>query len=136
MGPPLVPVFSFGENEVFNQVDNPRGTWLRWVQERLQRMMGISLPPVPRPRRLPVQLWAHALSEAHPHCGGCTVVQWLALSPHSEKWGKPIPVEKNEKPSDEELSDLHEHYMSELSQLFEEHKGKYGVPEDKHLTFV
>lgn len=40
----LVPVFSFGENEVFDQVENPRGTWLRWLQERLQSIMGISLP--------------------------------------------------------------------------------------------
>lgn len=40
----LVPAFSFGENEVFDQVDNARGTWLRWTQERLQNLMGISLP--------------------------------------------------------------------------------------------
>lgn len=40
----LVPVFSFGENEVYDQVENPRGTWLRWIQEHLQRIMGISLP--------------------------------------------------------------------------------------------
>lgn len=40
----LVPVFSFGENEVFDQVENSRGTWLRWTQERLQSIMGISLP--------------------------------------------------------------------------------------------
>lgn len=40
----LVPVFSFGENEVFDQVENPQGTWLRWTQERLQSIMGISLP--------------------------------------------------------------------------------------------
>lgn len=39
-----MPVFSFGENEVFDQVENPRGTWLRWIQERLQGIMGISLP--------------------------------------------------------------------------------------------
>ena len=40
----LVPVYSFGENEVFDQVDNTRGTWLRWSQERLQSIMGVSLP--------------------------------------------------------------------------------------------
>uniref|UniRef100_A0A8C3AFZ1 Acyltransferase n=1 Tax=Cyclopterus lumpus TaxID=8103 RepID=A0A8C3AFZ1_CYCLU len=40
----LVPVFSFGENELFDQVGNQKGTWLRWLQERLQRIMGISLP--------------------------------------------------------------------------------------------
>ncbi|KAK7925414.1 hypothetical protein WMY93_007724 [Mugilogobius chulae] len=43
-GAHLVPIFSFGENEVFDQVENSRGTWLRWTQERLQGLMGISLP--------------------------------------------------------------------------------------------
>lgn len=41
---PLVPVFSFGENDLFEQVRNPRGSWLRRVQHRLQKIMGISLP--------------------------------------------------------------------------------------------
>lgn len=40
----LVPIYSFGENELFDQVQNPRGTWLRYIQERLQRIMGVSLP--------------------------------------------------------------------------------------------
>ncbi|RXN27572.1 diacylglycerol O-acyltransferase 2 [Labeo rohita] len=43
-GADLVPIYSFGENEVFDQVENPRGTWLRYIQERLQRIMGVSLP--------------------------------------------------------------------------------------------
>lgn len=29
---------------MFDQVENPRGTWLRWWQEKLQSIMGISLP--------------------------------------------------------------------------------------------
>lgn len=41
---PLVPAFSFGENELFDQVSNPKGSWLRWIQHRLQQIMGISLP--------------------------------------------------------------------------------------------
>lgn len=40
----LVPIFSFGENNLFNQVENTPGTWLRWIQNRLQKIMGISLP--------------------------------------------------------------------------------------------
>ncbi|KAL7983068.1 hypothetical protein Chor_010410 [Crotalus horridus] len=43
-GTPLVPVFSFGENELYDQVENPKGSWLRWTQERLQKIMGVSLP--------------------------------------------------------------------------------------------
>ena len=41
---PLVPIFSFGENDLFEQVRNPKGSWLRQLQHRLQQIMGISLP--------------------------------------------------------------------------------------------
>lgn len=41
---PLVPTFSFGENDLFEQVSNPKGSWLRRLQHRLQQVMGVSLP--------------------------------------------------------------------------------------------
>lgn len=50
--------------------------------------------------------------------------------------GRPIRVEKNENPSTEELDALHKCYMDALYKLFEEHKAKYGVDEDTHLSFV
>lgn len=40
----LVPVFSFGENELFKQVSNPEGSLLRTVQDKLQKIMGFALP--------------------------------------------------------------------------------------------
>lgn len=40
----LVPVFSFGENELFDQMENPAGSTLRRLQDRLQRTMGVALP--------------------------------------------------------------------------------------------
>uniref|UniRef100_A0A8C9WTB4 Monoacylglycerol O-acyltransferase 2 n=1 Tax=Scleropages formosus TaxID=113540 RepID=A0A8C9WTB4_SCLFO len=118
-GAHLVPVFSFGENELFDQVENPRGTWLRWIQERLQRVMGISLPLF--------------------HARG--VFQYsFGLMPYRKPIhtvvGKPIRIQRNKNPSDDELDDLHELYIDQLCKLFEEHKGHYGIPEDRHLTFV
>lgn len=117
-GADLVPIYSFGENELFDQVKNPRGTWLRYIQERLQQIMGISLPLF--------------------HARG--VFQYsFGLMPYRKPIntvvGRPIPVEKNEKPTAEELDVLHQLYMDELSLLFEEHKGNYGVAEDAHLLF-
>lgn len=41
---PLVPIFSFGENDLYRQVRNPKGSRLRQLQHRLQQIMGISLP--------------------------------------------------------------------------------------------
>ncbi|XP_068926973.1 2-acylglycerol O-acyltransferase 2-like isoform X2 [Petaurus breviceps papuanus] len=43
-GAALVPIFSFGENEIFEQLDNPQGSWLRSIQDRLQKVMGFPLP--------------------------------------------------------------------------------------------
>ncbi|XP_046876535.1 2-acylglycerol O-acyltransferase 2 [Hypomesus transpacificus] len=118
-GAHLVPVFSFGENELFDQVENHRGTWLRWIQEKLQGIMGISLPIF--------------------HARG--VFQYsFGLMPYRKPIntvvGRPIRVEKNENPSTEELDALHKCYMDALYKLFEEHKAKYGVDEDTHLSFV
>ncbi|XP_053165821.1 2-acylglycerol O-acyltransferase 2 [Hemicordylus capensis] len=118
-GTPLVPVFSFGENELFDQVENPRGSWLRWTQERLQKVMWISLPLF--------------------HARG--VFQYsFGLLPYRRPIytvvGRAIKVEKKHNPSEEEVDELHEKYVEELSKLFEEHKLKYNVPEDKHLSFI
>ncbi|KAJ0055560.1 hypothetical protein NL108_005411, partial [Boleophthalmus pectinirostris] len=43
-GAHLVPVFSFGENELYDQMENPSGSTLRRVQNRLQSIMGLALP--------------------------------------------------------------------------------------------
>uniref|UniRef100_A0A3B3TB87 Acyltransferase n=1 Tax=Paramormyrops kingsleyae TaxID=1676925 RepID=A0A3B3TB87_9TELE len=43
-GAQLVPVFSFGENELFDQMENPVGSPLRCLQERMQKVMGVALP--------------------------------------------------------------------------------------------
>jgi hypothetical protein len=40
----LVPVFSFGETDVYTQIDNPEGSWLRWVQEKIRKRIGLAPP--------------------------------------------------------------------------------------------
>ncbi|BGP44582.1 diacylglycerol O-acyltransferase 1 [Rhodotorula kratochvilovae] len=43
-GAHLVPVFSFGENDIFNQLSNERGTRLYNLQKRFQALFGFTLP--------------------------------------------------------------------------------------------
>lgn len=50
--------------------------------------------------------------------------------------GAPITVPKMPHPSREAIDELHETYLEKLTQLFEEHKAKYGLPQDKHLTLT
>lgn len=40
----LVPVFSFGENDLFQQFPNPPGSWVRRAQEALQPLLRVALP--------------------------------------------------------------------------------------------
>nr|XP_006637644.2 PREDICTED: 2-acylglycerol O-acyltransferase 1 [Lepisosteus oculatus] len=118
-GAHLVPVFSFGENELFNQLKNPKGSIVRTIQERLRKMMGFSLPIF--------------------HARG--VFQYsFGFMPYRKPIytivGKPIEVEQNANPSAEEVDKLHSKYLEELTQLFEQHKAQYGIPQRDHLIFT
>lgn len=115
----LVPVFSFGENELFDQMENPRGSALRRMQDRLQRIMGVALPLF--------------------HARG--VFQYsFGLLPYRKPIhtivGRPIPVVQTPSPSKEDIDSLHKLYIEGLTQLFEENKTNYGLADDKHLKFI
>ncbi|XP_061816410.1 2-acylglycerol O-acyltransferase 2-A isoform X1 [Nerophis lumbriciformis] len=118
-GAQLVPVFSFGENELFDQIENPSGSPLRKMQDRLQRILGVALPLF--------------------HARG--VFQYsFGLMPYRKSIltvvGTPICVAHSPNPSSEDIESLHKVYLERLSELFEGHKHKYGVQEDQHLTFI
>lgn len=117
-GADLVPIFSFGENDLYDQVENSPGSWLRLIQNRLQKIMGISLPLF--------------------HGRGIFQYNFGLLPyrrPITTVVGKPIRVQKIQNPSQEEVDRLHQHYIKELCDLFEAHKLKYNVPADRHLEF-
>ncbi|KPP59985.1 2-acylglycerol O-acyltransferase 2-A-like [Scleropages formosus] len=115
----LVPVFSFGENELFDQMENPVGSLLRRLQERLQKVMGVALPLF--------------------HARG--VFQYsFGLLPYRKPIhtvvGRPIAVTQTPSPSAEDIETLHKLYLEGLTQLFEENKAIYGIPQNKHLQFI
>ncbi|GMR59931.1 hypothetical protein PMAYCL1PPCAC_30126, partial [Pristionchus mayeri] len=116
-GAHLVPCFAFGENDLYLQAENEKGTFLRRLQTYFKNIAGFS-PPLFHGRgifnyNVGLLPFRHDLN---------TVL------------GAPIPVEKTENPSQEQVDELHAQYMKQLTQLFEEHKNKYGVPEDNHLV--
>ncbi|KAM4714421.1 2-acylglycerol O-acyltransferase 1 isoform 2-T2 [Anableps anableps] len=118
-GAQLVPVFSFGENELFDQMENPAGSPLRRLQNRLQSIMGIAMPLF--------------------HARG--VFQYsFGLIPYRKPVhtvvGKPIPVSQTVCPSSEDIDGLHRVYLQNLMELFEENKKLYGLEEHQHLTFI
>ncbi|KAI6195693.1 hypothetical protein M3Y94_01017700 [Aphelenchoides besseyi] len=115
-GASLVPSYSFGENDLFFQYPNRPGSWLRRIQDRIKDKFGFC-PPIYRGRGIFNRFFG-LLPFRRPIT---TVV------------GKPIHVEKREDATVEEIDALHAKYVDALVELFEEHKSKFGIPEDKHL---
>ncbi|CAJ0590258.1 unnamed protein product [Cylicocyclus nassatus] len=115
-GAHLVPVYSFGENELFDQVPNPRGSSIRRFQSWVKRICGYSLPFF--------------------HGRGIFQLNYGYLpyrKPINTVVGVPIPVEKAEKPTQQQIDELHDIYVEKLNDLFEEHKQRYGVDAETRL---
>ncbi|XP_036894291.1 2-acylglycerol O-acyltransferase 2 [Sturnira hondurensis] len=117
-GAALVPVFSFGENDSFDQIENSPGSWLHCIQNHMQNIMGISFP----------LFYGRGIFQ---YSFGFLPYR----RPINTVVGKPIEVQQVTQPSQEQVDELHQHYMDELCKLFEAHKLKYNVPEDQHLEF-
>lgn len=119
-GSSLVPVFSFGENSAYQQLANPRGSMLRKFQNAMQKKMGFSMPII---LGRGVFTYSHGIL---PNRGLITSVV-----------GEPIDVPKmtEEEITSEVIDKYHKMYVDALSNLFEEHKDKYG-DEGTELTFL
>lgn len=112
-GAAVVPVLTFGENELYETVQFEEGSWGRWCQQVLIRVFRFSLPVfVGRSWLLPLLPRRGALH---------TVV------------GAPVRLEKSDADgagggkSEEALVEaLHAEYCQALRKLFDEHKAAHG----------
>ncbi|PIO53087.1 diacylglycerol acyltransferase, partial [Teladorsagia circumcincta] len=118
-GAALVPVYLFGENDLYHQLDNPKGSLVRKLQTWSKSMLGVSTPFFYGrglfqldfgllPRRTPIDTVA----------------------------GAPIAVRKVLEPSCEEVDRIHHQYCEALTELFEQHKARFGVPKKTELILV
>ncbi|KAI4564467.1 hypothetical protein MJT46_010265 [Ovis ammon polii x Ovis aries] len=117
-GADLVPIFSFGDNDLFVHPKKSLGFWWKWFIDQLYKKTGVALPLF----------------------YGRGVFQYSFgfipyRRPITTVVGKPIEVQKTPHPSQQEVDRLHQRYMNELENLFEAHKLKYNVPKDQHLEF-
>ncbi|RNA21588.1 2-acylglycerol O-acyltransferase 2 [Brachionus plicatilis] len=107
-GANLVPVISFGENDAYNTVEVKRGSLIQKIQKFAKKYLNIGLPII-RGRGIFIYNFGLLPYRVPIH----TIV------------GKPIPVKRVEHPTDEQIKKLHEQYIFELLELFEENKIKY-----------
>lgn len=115
-GAHLVPVYSFGENDVYLQAENPPGSFLRALQNFAKKSLGFTFPLV--------------------YGRGFFKNSWgpLPLStPIDTVIGAPIAVEKTESPTKEQVDRLHQKYIEELTALFDKHKTKFGHSKEQQL---
>ncbi|XP_006170030.1 diacylglycerol O-acyltransferase 2-like protein 6 [Tupaia chinensis] len=119
----LVPSYSFGENEVHNQLTFPEGSWKRFLQNIFQytgkKILGLNFCIF--------------------HGRGLTRGSWGFLPfnrPITTVVGEPLPVPKIKKPNKKTVDEYHALYISALCKLFDQHKVEYGLPETQKLTIL
>jgi len=117
-GSSLVPVYSFGENELYDQLPNPEGSITRRIQEWTKQHLGWTVPFF-----YGRGVWNYhfgLLPRRHPII---TVI------------GNPIDVPHFEEPTEEQVDEYYKLYMDKLNDLFEEYKESANQPE-KELKFL
>ena len=112
-GAKLVPVFTFGENDLWSQVPNPDGSMLRRVQMLFRKVTGFTPPMI----------------------FGRGVFQYrFGILPHRRAVttvvGPALEVKKVANPTKEQIKAVQQQYIKSLEQLYEAHKGKYDHPRD------
>ncbi|XP_006889867.1 PREDICTED: 2-acylglycerol O-acyltransferase 3 [Elephantulus edwardii] len=118
-GASLVPVYSFGENDVFHCKTFATDSWQYLAQVAFKKLLNFS-PCIFSGR------------------GFFSPNSWGLLPyavPITSVVGRPIHVPQCCSPTVEQVDYYHMLYMKALEELFEEHKENYGVPASSHLIF-
>jgi len=115
-GATLVPVFGFGENELFDQVANPQGSVVRKIQNQLQKRMGFAIPLF--------------------HGRGVFQYNYGLLPkriPIDVVFGKPIACPRMTKAeiTPDVVDEYHRRYCAELKNVFDAEKHKYYPQTDE-----
>ncbi|CAI5453426.1 unnamed protein product [Caenorhabditis angaria] len=118
-GADLVPMYNFGENDLYEQYDNRKGTVIREVQEKICKVWGLC-PPFLRGRSILNQYMIGLLP---------------FRKPITSVIGKPIRVTQCDSPTQEQIDELHAKYCESLYKLFEDHKHRHNIASDVHLEF-
>ncbi|RKO95626.1 diacylglycerol-acyltransferase, partial [Caulochytrium protostelioides] len=118
-GASLVPCYSFGENDLWDQVPNPEGSLLRKFQHLMQKYTTIS-PPLFHGRGV----WNYNIGIVPFRRPVTTVV------------GAPIHCVKTSHPSNEMVLEYQQRYMAALEDLWHTYKDKYAPYRKSEMAFV
>ncbi|XP_040858184.1 acyl-CoA wax alcohol acyltransferase 2 [Ochotona curzoniae] len=118
-GVALVPAYSFGENDLYDQHVFTPGGFVNRFQQWFQRMVHI----------YPCAFYGRGFTKSS-----------LGLLPYTRPVttivGEPLPVPKIEYPSQETVAQYHALYVNALRKLFDQHKTKFGISETQELVII
>ncbi|TFK39677.1 diacylglycerol acyltransferase-domain-containing protein [Crucibulum laeve] len=118
-GADLVPVFSFGENDIYQQMPNEKGTTVYTLQRKFQSLFGFTLPLF--------------------HGRGLLNYN-LGLMPYRRQIvaviGKPIHVDQCDKPTLEEVRRVQEKYIEELMRIWNTYKDQFAKSRVRELSII
>ncbi|EJT96601.1 diacylglycerol acyltransferase [Dacryopinax primogenitus] len=118
-GADLVPVFSFGENDIYEQLSNEKGTTLYKLQKKFQHLFGFTLPLF----------------------HGRGILNYtIGLMPYRRRivivCGRPIHVERVANPSQQLLEETQKLYIEELMRIWDTYKDAFAKQRRKELTLI
>ncbi|BEJ15231.1 hypothetical protein CspHIS471_0409980 [Cutaneotrichosporon sp. HIS471] len=118
-GASLVPVYGFGENDIYELLPNEKGTMTYRFQKWFQSTFGFTVPLF---HGRSVFTYNYGLM---PYRRPVTVVV-----------GSPIAVKQIDKPTDEEVQAVHKEYIEALLALWDKYKDKYAKDRKSELKLV
>ncbi|KAF9068411.1 diacylglycerol acyltransferase-domain-containing protein [Rhodocollybia butyracea] len=118
-GADLVPVFSFGENDIYEQMPNQPGTTIHSLQKRFQSVFGFTLPLF--------------------HGRGLLNYN-IGLMPYRRQIvaviGNPIHVKQCDMPDIEEITRIQRMYIEELTRIWNTYKDQFAKSRTRELNIV
>ncbi|XP_071512283.1 2-acylglycerol O-acyltransferase 1-like isoform X1 [Panulirus ornatus] len=118
-GASLVPMFSFGENEIYDQVSNPEGSFIRRFQNALQKIIGLA----------PCMFIGRGIFQ---YSFGIVPFR----KPIYTVVGAPIDVPLVKNPTKEQIISLHETYVKSVIDLYNKYKQKYSEYPECEIKIV
>ncbi|CAG8666247.1 168_t:CDS:2 [Ambispora gerdemannii] len=118
-GASLCPIFSFGENDLWEQVPNDEGTSVWKLQKHMKKLLGFTLPLF--------------------HGRGIFIYD-IGVMPHRRPLvtivGKPIEVKQNDNPTEEEILSIQKRYIEELYNIWNQYRDIHAKNRKSDLEII
>ncbi|KAG8953573.1 diacylglycerol O-acyltransferase 1 [Tulasnella sp. 419] len=118
-GASLVPVFSFGENDIYDQLANDKGTTVYKLQKKFQNIFGFTLPLF--------------------HGRGLFTYNVGLLPfrhPIISVIGHPIEVKQHDNPTREYVEEIQTKYIDELMRIWDTYKDQFAKQRRRELMLI